>query len=150
MEPAPGRPSWPSIFFNIALKLSERSTCPRRSTGAVLVTQGDQILATGYNGAPRGLRHCTDVGCLMVDGHCLRTVHAEMNVLLQCARLGVASNNTILYATDRPCIRCIPALIQAGIRSIVYLRPYDTDGKLDDVQFMCSVANVGIGKVTLG
>lgn|SRR5678815_2366197 len=141
------RPTWAKLFLSIAFKMSARSTCPRRRTGAVIASSDHQILTTGYNGAPRGLDHCTDVGCLMIEGHCLRSVHAEMNAVLQAARLGVSLAGAILYATDRPCIRCIPALLQVDIGQIVYSRPYDTDEQLEEVERMCFKLGVGISCV---
>ena len=117
------RPSWDEYFLNIARTVSTRSTCPRRSVGAVLVRER-QILSTGYNGAPRGLRHCTDVGCLMRDGHCVRASHAEMNAIAQAAFHGVPVADSILYATDKPCLICSKLLINSGITRIVYVHDY--------------------------
>lgn len=118
------RPSWDEYFMEIAGAVRGRSTCPRRSVGAVLV--GDKrILATGYNGAPEGLPHCTDVGCLMVEGHCVRTLHAEQNALLQAAAHGVSTEGATIYATSEPCLQCTKMLLNARVRRIVYLEPYD-------------------------
>ena len=117
------RPSWDEYFLRIAQVVSSRSTCPRRSVGAVLV-RGRQILSTGYNGAPRGLSHCTEAGCLMQDGHCVRASHAEMNAIAQAAMHGVAVEGATLYCTDRPCLICTKILINAGIEKIVYWRQY--------------------------
>ncbi len=129
---ADARPSWDQYFLNIADVVATRSTCPRRAVGAVLVRQR-QILSTGYNGAPRGLVHCTDAGCLMRDGHCVRTSHAEMNAIAQAAYHGVAVSDSTLYCTDKPCLICTKLLINAGIRRIVYRREYEdsvSDGML--------------------
>lgn len=120
------RPSWDEYFMDIARVVSTRSTCPRRSVGAVLV-RNRQILSTGYNGAPRGLPHCTEVGCLMRDGHCVRASHAEMNAIAQAALHGVAVKGATLYCTDRPCLTCTKLLINAGIERIVYLREYEDE-----------------------
>lgn len=138
------RPSWAELWLATAFKMSERSTCRRRATGAVIVTPSNQVLTTGYNGAPRGLPHCTDVGCLMVDGHCLRSVHAEMNAVVQAGRLGIKLLHSTLYVTDRPCLRCVPVLLQAGIGRIFYARPYDTDEQLATVEQMCQSADVAL------
>lgn len=128
------RPSWDEYFLNIAEVVSTRSTCPRRSVGAVLV-RDRQILSTGYNGAPRGLGHCIDVGCLMRDGHCVRASHAEMNAIAQAAFHGVRVKGATLYCTDKPCLICTKLLINAGIVKIVYLRDYpdeDSEQMLQD------------------
>lgn len=91
-----GRPSWDDYFLNIAKEVSKRSTCPRASVGAVIV-KDHRILSTGYNGAPPGEPHCTDVGCLMENNHCERTIHAETNAVAQAARFGVLINGATLY-----------------------------------------------------
>ncbi|MFO8060602.1 MAG: cytidine/deoxycytidylate deaminase family protein [Bacillota bacterium] len=117
------RPSWDEYFLNIAQTVSTRSTCPRRTVGAVIV-RDRQILSTGYNGAPRGLPHCTEVGCLMRDGHCVRASHAEMNAIAQAALHGVRVAGATLYCTDKPCLMCSKLLINAGIEKIVYMRDY--------------------------
>ena len=120
--------------MNIADVVATRSTCPRRAVGAVLVRE-KQILSTGYNGAPRGLAHCTDAGCLMRDGHCVRTSHAEMNAIAQAAYHGVRVSDSTLYCTDKPCLICTKLLINAGIRRIVYRREYEdsvSDGMLEE------------------
>lgn len=106
--------------------MAERATCDRQHVGAVLVRER-RILATGYNGAPRGLPHCTEVGCLLYGEHCTRAVHAELNALLQCARFGVAADGATLYCTHTPCVECAKALINAGVREVVYRRPYADD-----------------------
>lgn len=117
------RPSWDEYFMEIATAVSGRSTCPRRSVGSVLV-RDRRILATGYNGAPEGLAHCTDVGCLMVDGHCVRTLHAEQNALLQAAAHGVSTEGSTIYVTSEPCLHCTKMLLNARVQRIVYREPY--------------------------
>lgn len=119
------RPSWDDYFLEMTKLTAARATCPRRRVGALLV-QPDRksVIASGYNGAVRGQAHCDDVGCLMVDGHCVRAVHAELNALIQCAVYGVPCEGATLYVTDFPCVHCAKALIQAGVRKIVYLAPY--------------------------
>ncbi len=118
------RPSWDSYFMRIADAASERSTCLRRSVGAVLV-RDRRILATGYNGAPEGLPHCVDVGCLIVDGHCVRTLHAEQNALLQAAAHGVSTQGATIYVTSEPCLHCTKMLLNARVQRIVYRDPYE-------------------------
>jgi len=117
------RPTWDRYFLNIAREVATRSTCPRRAVGAVLV-RDRQILSTGYNGAPRNLPHCTEVGCLMVDGHCVRASHAEMNAIAQAALHGVSIKGATLYTTDKPCLICSKLLINSGVTKIVYTSEY--------------------------
>ena len=118
------RPDWETYFLRMADLVATRSTCPRRQVGAVLVRQ-ERVIATGYNGSLRGQTHCVEAGCLMVDGHCKRTVHAELNALLQCAFYGSASRGTTLFITAFPCLECAKALVQAGVRRVVYRDRYD-------------------------
>jgi len=134
-NPAPRtRPSWDDYFLKIASDVAERSTCCRRHVGAVLV-RAKRILATGYNGAPRNVPHCLEVGCLREkmkvpsgQRHELcRGVHAEMNALLQCAFHGVASGDSTLYSTSVPCSLCSKMIINAGVQRVVYLGDYPDD-----------------------
>ena len=125
------RPSWDEYFMKVALLVAERSTCLRRRVGAVLV-KDRQILATGYNGAPRGITHCDVVGCLreklkVPSGQrheICRGLHAEQNVILQAAWHGVSVRDSIIYITNSPCSICAKMLINAGIREIVVLDEY--------------------------
>ena len=125
------RPSWDTYFMSIAFLVAQRSTCLRRKVGAVLV-KDHRILATGYNGAPTGLRHCLEVGCLrdklkVPSGQrheLCRGLHAEQNVIVQAARYGIPVINSVLYCTNMPCIICTKMLINAGIRSIYYAEGY--------------------------
>ncbi len=109
--------------MEIARTVATRSTCPRAGVGAVL-TRSHRILTTGYNGAPRGVPHCLDVGCTMVDGHCLRATHAEANAIVQGALHGVSLDGATAYCTHEPCAGCSKLLISAGIVRIVYRDPY--------------------------
>ena len=122
------RPSWDETFYQIALGMSRRATCPRLACGAVIVSHDHQMLTAGYNGAPRGERHCTEVGCLMEGGHCVRAIHAETNAVLQAARTGVSVAGGVMYLTQRPCVRCAGLLIQSGVTELVYGTDYDSDG----------------------
>lgn len=119
------RLSWSEYFILMSQLVATRSTCPRRAVGAVLVRE-HRVIATGYNGAPAGQPHCTEVGCLLEHGHCVRTIHAELNALLQCAKYGIATSGVDLYCTDLPCRNCARALVQSDIRSIYFVRPYDS------------------------
>ncbi len=118
------RPNWDTYFLNIAKEVATRSTCPRASVGAVIV-KNNHILSTGYNGAPSGEPHCTDIGCLMVNGHCERTIHAETNAVVQAAKFGVPIDGATLYYWDsmnrsaESCIKCSQVMKAAGIVKIV-------------------------------
>lgn len=120
------RPDWDSYFMKIAYAVSERSTCDRAYVGCVLVLE-KRILTTGFNGSPAGLPHCEEVGHLMVEGHCVRTIHAETNAIIQAALHGVCTKNATCYVTHLPCINCTKALINAGIVRIVYSVAYRVD-----------------------
>lgn len=117
---------WDQYFMAQALLLSLRSTCTRLEVGATLV-KDRRIIAGGYNGSVSGDTHCIDEGCYVVDGHCIRTIHAEMNALLQCAKLGISTDQSEIYVTHFPCLQCTKALLQAGVRKIHYLNNYHND-----------------------
>lgn len=123
------RPSWDEYFMNIAKLVSERSTCLRRHVGAILV-KDRRILATGYNGAPKGLAHCLQRGCLREtipsgQRHELcRGVHAEQNAIIQAAVAGVSIEGSTLYCTNQPCVLCAKMLINAGIAKIYFAGSY--------------------------
>ncbi len=120
------RPDWDSYFMKIASAVSERSTCDRALVGCVLVLE-KRILTTGFNGSPSGQAHCDEIGHLMVDGHCVRTIHAETNAIIQAALHGISTRGAICYVTHLPCIHCTKALINAGITRIVYGEAYRMD-----------------------
>jgi len=117
------RPSWDEYFLKLAMLASERATCPRMHCGCVLV-KDRYVLSTGYNGSLPGADHCEDVGCLVVDGHCVRTNHAEMNAIAQAARHGVSVDGATAYVTNMPCTTCAKALAAAGIRRVVVFSDY--------------------------
>ncbi|MFC2064762.1 cytidine/deoxycytidylate deaminase family protein [Chloroflexota bacterium] len=120
------RPGWDSYFMKIAYAVSERSTCDRALVGCVLVLE-KRILTTGFNGSPKGQPHCDEIGHLMVDGHCVRTIHAETNAIIQAALHGISTKGSTCYVTHMPCINCTKALINAGIIRLVYDVSYRTD-----------------------
>ena len=105
--------------MQIARTVATRATCPRASVGAVIVRE-HRILTTGYNGSPRGVAHCTEVGCTMDNGHCLRATHAEANAVVQGALYGVSVDGAVAYCTHQPCVNCSKLLISAGVTKIVY------------------------------
>lgn len=116
---AAGRVTWDEYFMNIARVVSSRATCHRKYVGAVIV-RDRTILSTGYNGSIRGMPHCSDVGHMMEDGHCVATIHAEMNAIIQAARNGVRIEGASIYITASPCWGCFKGLANAGIRRICY------------------------------
>lgn len=109
--------------MSIAVQVAKRSTCDRAHVGAVIV-RDRRILTTGYNGSPAGLPHCDDVGHLLVDGHCVRTLHAEQNAIIQAAYLDVSVQGGTIYVTHQPCLTCAKMIINAGIRRVVYAGDY--------------------------
>ncbi len=120
------RPNWDEYFLKLAMLASERATCPRMHCGCVLV-KNKSVISTGYNGSIPGDEHCEDAGCLIVDNHCVRTVHAEMNALIQAARRGNAVEGASAYITNMPCTTCAKALITAGVkRVIIFSEFHDT------------------------
>ena len=146
------RPSWPEYFMSIAKLVGTRSTCLRRAVGAVLV-KDKRILATGYNGAPTGIRHCIEVGCLREtlgvkpgEKHELcRGLHAEQNVIIQAAYYGVMTQGTTLYSTHKPCIICSKMLINAGVKKVLFLNGYP-DALADE---MLAEANIELERLLL-
>ncbi|GEO66197.1 ComE operon protein 2 [Levilactobacillus spicheri] len=136
---------WDQYFMLQALVISTRSTCNRLSVGAIIV-RDRRIIAGGYNGSVSGDDHCLDEGCYLVDGHCLRTIHAEMNAVLQCAKFGEPTANAEIYVTDFPCLQCTKMLLQAGITKITYLRNYHNDPY---AQKLLKLKNVTVNQVTV-
>ena len=117
---------WDQYFMAQSVLLSMRSTCSRLAVGATIV-RDKRIIAGGYNGSVSGDVHCIDEGCYVVDGHCVRTIHAEMNAILQCAKFGVPTENAEIYVTHFPCLQCTKMILQAGIKKIHYLKDYRND-----------------------
>jgi dCMP deaminase len=125
------RPSWDEYFMELAQVISKRSTCLRRSVGALIV-KNKQIIATGYNGAPKGMEHCDVTGCLReklnvpsgTRHELCRGIHAEQNAVIQAAVNGVSTEGATLYCTHQPCVVCTKILINAGIKRVVYANPY--------------------------
>ncbi len=109
--------------MNIAREVATRSTCNRKHVGAVIV-RNKTILSTGYNGSIRGLPHCDEVGHEMENDHCVRTIHAEANAIVQAARHGVRIDDSEIYVTASPCYDCFKLIANAGIRKIYYSEFY--------------------------
>ena len=125
------RPSYDEYFMEMAHVVSKRSTCLRRKVGAILV-KDKHILSTGYNGAPKGLSHCFDVGCIRQDmsvksgerHELCRGLHAEQNAIIQAAVFGVSISGSTLYCTNTPCVVCVKMLINAGVKEIIHSGEY--------------------------
>jgi len=140
------RLSWDEYFLKILIATSERSTCPRAVVGAI-ITKDNKIIATGYNGAPNDMPHCTDVGCAVgEDDHCHRAVHAEINAIIQASG---SSQGGTLYCTHKPCLNCSKAIIQAGIKEVKYIYEYyDNQSKALNVKNQTEYLNQAGLKVT--
>ncbi len=144
------RPSWETYFMDIAHLVAKRSTCRRRAVGALFI-KDKRILSTGYNGAPSGLKHCLDIGCLreklnIFSGErheICRGVHAEQNAIIQAASHGVSIKGSRLFCTHMPCNICAKMLINVGVLYIYYRSRYD------DVLTMSLLkdANIGLEKI---
>lgn len=147
------RPSWKEYFMDIALLVARRSTCRRRRVGAIMV-RDKRILATGYNGAPTGLPHCLDIGCLREEleipsgerHELCRGLHAEQNVIIQAAYHGVSIEGATLYCTNLPCSICSKMLINAGIRDIIYQEGY-ADSMTEEMLSAAGVKLIQIDEV---
>ena len=130
------RPTWDEYFLALLEPLSRRGTCDRGRSGAVIVSPGNTILATGYVGAPPGQPHCDDVGHMMrtvIDEegnksqHCVRTLHAEENAILQCAKDGIKLEGATIYCKMVPCYNCAMRIVRVGIKMVVAQKRYHAD-----------------------
>jgi dCMP deaminase len=125
------RPTWDQYFEAIVTQVATRSTCRRRHVGSVIV-KDKRILATGYNGAPSGLRHCLEVGCLREAGgiesgqrhELCRGLHAEQNSIIQAALHGVSIEGAVMYTTHQPCTLCAKMIVNSGLVRVLYINPY--------------------------
>lgn len=113
------RADWDEYFMNIAKVIASRSTCDRKFIGAVIV-RDKTILSTGYNGSIRKLEHCSEVGHMMEGGHCVATIHAESNAIIQAAKNGVRIDGSTIYTTASPCWHCFKLIANSGIRRICF------------------------------
>jgi dCMP deaminase len=125
------RSSWDEYFMNIARTVATRATCHRKHVGAIIV-RDRTILSTGYNGSIRGTPHCDEVGHMMEDGHCVRTIHAEMNAIIQAAKNGTSIEQGSIYVTASPCWNCFKAIANAGLHRVVFGEFY-RDPRIFDV-----------------
>src|SRR5450432_977078 len=120
------RVPWDQYFMNIAQVVASRSTCPRKFVGAVIV-RDRTILSTGYNGSIRGMPHCTDAGHMMEDNHCVATIHAEANAIIQAAKNGVRIDGGTMYTTASPCWNCFKLIANSGLLRVCYGEFYRDD-----------------------
>jgi dCMP deaminase len=136
------RPSKISVIKAVAEEFATLSTCSSRAkVGAVLFDGDYRIISTGYNGAPQGLPHCDDVGCVTDStGSCIAAIHAEMNAILQAAFYGVSTKGLYLYVTHSPCDRCAIAIVRAGIKQVIYGAEYHRANRTTEVFRMARVA----------
>ena len=136
---------WDEYFMQIAVQVATRSTCDRKHVGAVIV-RDRTILSTGYNGSVRGMPHCDDVGHMMEDTHCVATVHAEANAIIQAAKNGTSIDGADIYVTASPCWNCFKLIANSGIRRIFYLEFY-RDEKVLTVALQAGIEmrQVGMG-----
>lgn len=123
------RPDWNHYFLKIAEVIALRATCPRKQFGAVITIE-NKIVSTGYNGSPSGTPHCYDVGCLMENNHCVRTIHAEVNAIVtsKCDLKGAT-----LYSNGLPCFNCTKLIIQSGIKKVIYQVDYGDVEKIKEL-----------------
>ncbi len=141
---ASNRLDWDHYFMEIARQVSTRGTCDRKHVGAVVV-RDRSILSTGYNGSIAGTEHCDEVDHMMEDGHCVRTIHAEANAIIQAARNGVMLNGSTLYTTSSPCWQCFKLISNSGIRKIVYGEFY-RDERIHDVAEQIGIELIDLSK----
>ncbi|NTU58817.1 MAG: dCMP deaminase family protein [Chlorobiaceae bacterium] len=146
------RLGWHEYFMSVAHLISRRATCTRGHIGAVIV-RDHNILSTGYNGAPSGLPHCNETNCRIfrsthpdgtVEENCVNTIHAEINAIAQAAKHGVSIKDADIYITASPCIHCLKVLINVGIRTIYYDKPY----KIEHISELLRLSGVQLVHVT--
>ena len=138
------RASWDEYFMRIAVQAATRATCDRKHVGAVIV-RDKTILSTGYNGSVRGMAHCDDVGHLMENGHCVATVHAEANAILQAAKHGIAIDGADIYVTASPCWNCFQLIANCGIKRIFYREFY----RCERILTVASEAGIELKQIVL-
>lgn len=138
------RVNWNIYFMRIAVQVATRATCDRKHVGAVIV-KDKNILATGYNGSISGMPHCDDAGHMMENDHCVATIHAEANAILQAAKHGIAIDGADIYVTASPCWNCFQLIANAGIRRIFYGEFY-RDNRIHDVAQQVGIELISLEK----
>ena len=139
------RADWDVYFMRIAVEVSGRSTCDRKHVGAVIIRDRN-ILSTGYNGSIAGLDHCDEVGHMMEDGHCIATIHAEANAIIQAAKNGVNINGGSIYTTASPCWNCFKLIVNAGLKKISFGEFY-RDERVFDVARRLDIELIDLSQV---
>ncbi|ASQ91691.1 dCMP deaminase [Prosthecochloris sp. GSB1] len=148
------RLGWHEYFMSVAHLISRRATCTRGHIGAVIV-RDHNILSTGYNGAPSGLPHCNETNCMIyrsvhpdgtVEENCVNTIHAEINAIAQAAKHGVSIKDADIYITASPCIHCLKVLINVGIKTIYYDKPY----KIEHIAELLRLSGIKLVQVHVG
>ncbi len=140
------KPTWEEYLMSFAIAASKRGTCDRKLVGAVVVQQ-NRVITTGYNGSVSGLPHCDDEDHDMVKGHCVRTIHAEMNALTQAAKFGMAVDGASIYTTASPCWDCFRVLANAGIRLFVYAEDYRGEDSMKRIEGVCEATGIVVRKL---
>lgn len=135
------RKNWDEYFMDIAKNVATRSTCDRKFVGAVIV-RDRMILSTGYNGSIRGVKHCSEVGHMMENNHCVATIHAECNAIIQSARNGVNIQNADIYVTASPCWNCFKMIANAGIKRIFFGEFY-RDQRIFEISEQIGITLIG-------
>jgi dCMP deaminase len=138
------RIDWDTYFMRIAREVSERSTCDRKHVGAVIVRDRN-ILSTGYNGSIAGMPHCDEVGHMLENDHCVATIHAEANAILQAAKNGVMINGASIYVNASPCWNCFKLVVNSGIRKI-YFGEFYRDDRIFSVAAKLGVELIDLSK----
>ncbi len=147
------RLGWHEYFMSVAQLISRRATCTRGHIGAVIV-RDHSILSTGYNGAPAGLPHCNEINCKIyrsthpdgtVEENCVNTIHAEINAIAQAAKHGVSIKDADIYITASPCIHCLKVLINVGIKTIYYDKPY----KIEHIEELLRLSGIRLVQVSV-
>ncbi len=145
------RPSREAVFMQVAEAFAERSTCNRLHTAAVAVDDTYNIIAVGYNGSLPNQLHCNEpnIGCDIVDGHCIRTLHAEQNLITNCARHGKSLEGAAIYVLHRPCYTCMKLLLACGVYKVFWKHDYNSDGQTENVRKIAALSKVLAGQLLL-
>jgi dCMP deaminase len=141
------RPTWDEIWVGFAVSLARRGTCLRLQTSCVLVTGTNRVLSTGYNGAPYGRNHCTEVGCQIINNHCVRATHAEINAISLAAKAGIPLLGSVAYCLDRPCAPCLNALVQTGVGAVNFVRSEYDPQVNDDVRSIARDCGITLRRI---
>ena len=141
------RVSWDEYFLGIAMDVATRATCPRKRVGAVIVSPYRHIISTGYNGSTPGADHCDDIGCMMENDHCIRTVHAEVNAIAQAASNGVSVRGASSYTTASPCWPCFQLLVNSGVRRMAFGEFYRRDERIFEAAEKAGVEIVDLREI---